>query len=82
MAKRIARLIVARGTTAHAFMIKAIEEKLDTEETQAAFLAEAQRRLAGMKKSGKGIPADEAFDYLRAQVRSGKAKRPKARRLS
>ena len=80
--QRIAKLVVAKDTNAHAFMLEAIREKLDAEEARAALFAEATRRLASMKKTGKGIPADEVFDYLRARARGEKAKRPKARKLS
>jgi predicted transcriptional regulator len=82
IAERIAKLVDATDTNAHAFMLEAIKEKLDAEEAQAAFRAEAERRLAGMKTTGKAIPADEVFAYLRARVRGEKVKRPRARRLS
>ena len=81
MAERIAKLADAKDTSAHAFMLEAIKEKLDAEEAQAAFQAEAQRRLVGMKKTGKAIPAEDVFDYLRARVHGEKVKRPKARKL-
>jgi predicted transcriptional regulator len=81
MARRIAKMADAMETSAHAFMLEAIKEKLDAEEVQVAFRAEAERRLASMKKTGQGIPADEVFDYLRARIRGEKVKRPKARRL-
>jgi predicted transcriptional regulator len=81
MKQRIAKLVVARETNAHAFMLEAIREKLDAEEAQAAFHSEAQRRLSRMKKTGKAIPADQVFEYLRARVRGEPVKRPKARRL-
>ncbi len=79
MKERIEKLVVSRNTSAHAFMLEAIREKVDDEEAQAAFRAEAERRLARMKKSGKGIPAGEAFKYLRARVSGQSAKRPRAR---
>ena len=82
MAERIAKLVESTETSAHAFMLQAIKEKLEAEEAQTAFRAEAERRLEGMKKTGKAIPADEVFSYLRARVRGEKTKRPKARRLS
>lgn len=82
MVKRIAKLAGKRETSPHAFMIEAIAEKLEAEETQAAFHAEAQLRLTNMKKTGNGIAADKVFDYLRARSRGEKASRPKARRLS
>ncbi len=82
MAERIARLAGAKDTSAHAFMLEAIREKLDAEEAQAAFQAEAERRLLGMKQMGKAVPAEEVFAYLRARVHGEKVKRPKARKLS
>ena len=82
MKQRIENLVVRRNTNAHAFMLEAIREKVDAEEAQAAFHAEAQQRLARMKKSNKGIPAEEVFEYLRARVRGESTKRPRARRLA
>ena len=80
MTERISRLAVAKDTSAHAFLLEAIAEKLDAEEAQAAFQAEAERRLAGMKRTGKAVPAEAVFDYLRARVRGERVKRPKARK--
>lgn len=80
MERRIARLAQAKATSAHAFMLEAIQEKVDAEEAREAFHAEAERRLARMKRTGKGIPAEEVFDYLRARALGEKAKRPKARK--
>jgi predicted transcriptional regulator len=76
--KRVAKLAEAQDTTAHAFMLDAIREKLEADEARAAFHAEARRRLAAMKRAGTGIPAAEAFDYLRERARGGKPARPKA----
>lgn len=78
--KRVARLADAQDTTAHAFMLEAIRDKVDAEEAHAAFLAEARRRLVRMKKSGKGIPAAEVFAYLDARGKGGSPARPKPRR--
>ena len=78
--KRVDRLAVAQDTTAHAFMLEAIRDKVNAEEARAAFIAEAQRRLARMKKSGKGIPAAEVFAYLDARAKGGNPARPKARK--
>ena len=78
--KRIARLAAAQDTTAHAFMLEAIRDKVEAGEARAAFLAEARRRLARMKKSGKGIPAAEVFAYLDARGKGRKPARPSPRR--
>lgn len=75
--KRVAKQAEAQDTTAHAFMLDAIREKLEAEEARAAFHAEARRRLASMKRTGTGIPATAAFDYLRERAQGGKPARPK-----
>ena len=80
--KRVEQLAGAQDTTAHAFMVDAIREKLEAAEARAAFHAEAKRRLARMKKSGLGIPAREIFAYLDKRARGGKPARPKPRRVA
>lgn len=80
--KRISRLARARATTPHALMLEAISEKLEAEETREAFITEAKRRLARMKKTGAGIPASEAFAYLEARARGQAAARPRPRKLA
>ena len=80
--KRVAKLAEAQDTTAHAFMVEAIREKLEADETRAAFHAEARRRLAGMKKTGQGIPAPEVFAYLEERARGKAVTRPKPRRIA
>ena len=80
--RRVERLAGEQETTAHAFMVDAIREKLEAEEARAAFHAEAKRRLARMKKSGLGIAAAEVFGYLEKRARGGKPVRPKPRRVA
>lgn len=82
LAQRIAKVIDAKDTSAHAFMLEAIREKVEAEETHAAFVAEARRRLSRMKKTGKGVPAEEVFAFLRARVQGEKASRPRARKIT
>ena len=79
--RRVEKLARVHDTTAHAFMVTAIEERLSAEEARAAFYAEAERRLVQMEKSGKGIPAEEVFDYIRARIQGKKVAKPKARKL-
>jgi len=78
--KRVDRLACAQDTTAHAFMLEAIRDKVDAEEARAAFLEEGRRRLARMKKSDRGIPAAEVFAYLDARAQGAKPTPPKARK--
>ncbi len=75
--QRLVRLVTHKETNAHAFMLEAISEKVDAEELQLEFHAEARRRLATMKKSGKGIQADLVFEYLHSRARGARAKRPR-----
>jgi predicted transcriptional regulator len=79
--KRIARLARQQDLTPHGFMLDAIREKVEVEEARLAFHAEAERRLAQMKKSGVGIPAEEVFEYLKRRAAGRKAPRPKPRKL-
>jgi predicted transcriptional regulator len=79
--KRIAKLAKQQDMTPHGFMLEAIREKLEAEEARLAFHAEAERRLARMKKTGVGIPAQEVFDYLQRRAAGRKATRPKPRKL-
>ena len=80
--KKIARRAEAQDTTSHAFMLEAIREKVEADEARAAFHAEGRRRLARMKKTGRGIPADEVFAYLEKLALGKPAVRPKARRIA
>lgn len=80
--KRIAKLAKEQDITPHGFMLEAIREKLEAEEARAAFHAEAKSRLAKMKKTGMGIPADEVFEYLERRASGRKAERPKPRKIS
>jgi predicted DNA-binding protein len=80
--ERIARLAEAQDVTPHAFMLEAIREKVEAEEARLALHQEAQKRLRRMQRSGSGIPADEAFDYLERRARGERAARPKPRKLT
>jgi predicted transcriptional regulator len=78
--KRVARLAEVQDTTPHAFMLEAIREKIETDEARAAFHAEARRRLARMKKTGLGIPAEEILTYFRDRAAGRNPQRPKPRK--
>ena len=79
---RIARLAEAREITPHGFMLEAIRERVEAEETLLALIDLAKLRLARMKKGGRGIPATEVFKYLQQRAAGEKASRPKSRRIS
>jgi predicted transcriptional regulator len=77
--KRIAKLAKAQDLTPHGFMLEAIREKLEAEEARAA---DAKRRLARMKKTGTGIPAEEVFEYLKRRAEGRAAERPRPRKIA
>ena len=79
---RIARLAEGREITPHDFMLEAIREKVEAEEARLAFIDQAKRRLARMKKSGLAIPATEVFEYLQQRAAGERASRPKSRRIA
>ena len=79
--KKVARLAEAQDTTSHAFMLEAIREKVEADEARAAFHAEGRRRLARMKKTGLGIPAEDVLAYFRALAAGKNPQRPKARKI-
>jgi len=49
---------------------------------RAQFLAEANRRLAKVKKARSGIPAQAVFEYLEQRARGERAPRPRSRKLA
>ena len=79
--KRVDRLARAQSTTPHAFMLEAIEAKVAAEEAQGAFLSEAERRLARMRRTGLGIPADEVFAHFARRAEGKRSKRPMPRKM-
>ena len=79
--KRVAKLAKRQDMTPHGFMLDAIQEKVEMEEARLAFHAEAERRLARMKKTGVGIPAEAVFEYLQRRAAGHKATRPKPGKL-
>jgi predicted transcriptional regulator len=62
--QRVADLASKFDSTLYAFMLEAIREKIETEETKLALLDEAETRLARMKASSAGTTVADAFAYL------------------
>ena len=75
--KRVQTLIKGRETTAHAFMVEAIERVAASEELRRRFGADAAEAETETERSGKAYEAGEVFDYLEARARGEKAKRPR-----
>lgn len=79
-----ARLALAAdraGTTAHAFILGAIEQVVEQSELEAEFHAVADERWANLLKTGKSIPWEDASAYLAARARGERPRKPAAREL-
>lgn len=79
---RVAAAAERVGKTAHGFIVDAISQAAERSELEADFHRVAARRLAKILASGKGVPLDDARDYLLARARSENPQRPKARKLT
>ena len=72
--QRIIRLLKDQPTSAHAFMVQAIEEKTNASERRVEFVREA---LLAKQQTLEGAPlyeADDVFAHLRAQANGEPAK--------
>jgi predicted transcriptional regulator len=77
--KRIARVAEQSGTSAHALMLDAIEERVRMEEARAAKLAHATERFSEWQRTGRAIDWQEMRAYLKDRTAGRKAKAPRAR---
>jgi predicted transcriptional regulator len=75
--RRIAAAIEGTGTSAHAFMLEAIEQQTALAEKRKAFVAAALAARRRALKSGKGYVASEVHDYLEARLTAKDTPRPK-----
>jgi predicted transcriptional regulator len=79
---RVSRAAGRAGTTAHNFMLKAIEGKTDQDERQADFHDAADQRYAGIVASGKTISWVEMRRYLEDRLTAKPGKRSVAKKLA
>lgn len=79
---RIARAAERTGSTAHSFILEAIEEKAEQEERRAEFQDMAERRHAEILASGKAVPWSEMHRYLERRLTGKKTSRPKPKALA
>ena len=80
--KRIAQVAERTGTSAHAFVLGAIEAGVESAERRSEFYETAERRYAGVAESGKAIPWSEMRSYLLNRVNGKTAPRPKPKKLA
>lgn len=77
----LARLAEAEGTTAHALMIELLADGARARKARAEFLAEAQRRLRRMARSGEYLEPDDLRAVVQARARREPPVAPRARRM-
>jgi predicted transcriptional regulator len=78
--ERVASAAERAGKSTHTFILEAIAEKMESEESRANFEAEADTRFARITESGKTIPWAEMRRYLEDRVEGKSAPRPAARK--
>ena len=78
---RIDRLVASKGGSAHAFMVEAIESRLESEERHDAFVKDGLRAYESMIETGKAYDGEEVLAYMRAKIRGQKVPRPKLKSL-
>ena len=77
---RVSAAAERAGTTPHAFILDAIEQKIEQAELDDDFHRVADERWAKVLATGKTVPWDEARAYLEARVRGDRPRRPSARK--
>ena len=79
--RRIESLAAQSGDSAHAFMIRTLDETTERLERQREFDAEAQQRLQHMQETGEYLTLEDVRAYAQALVRSESPARPTPRRM-
>ncbi len=76
---RVEAAAKAAGTSAHAFMMEAIERETTRAERFAAFIAEAKEADRAFERTGAYYEAEEVFRYLSARTDGKPGQRPKSK---
>ena len=77
---RVAAAAERAGTTAHAFILDAIEQTVEQAEQEEEFHRIADQRWASLLDSGKTVPWEEAKAYVTARARGERPRKPSARK--
>ena len=77
--KRVKQSSEKLGLSAHAFMVKAIEDAVVAAERKAAFVADARAARDEALRSRDGYDAAEVHAYIQTRIQQGKTKRPRAK---
>jgi predicted transcriptional regulator len=79
--KRLGEAARKAGLTPHALIIQAIAERVDAEEKQGSFIAEAEARYENLVSTGEAIAWPEMRRYLENRRAGKRGRRPRARKL-
>ena len=79
---RIAQAANRKGTSAHAFMLDALADRVDEDERRQDFYDSAEQRYQKIIASGMTIPWSEMRGYLERRAADPATPRPKARKLA
>jgi hypothetical protein len=74
---RIARLAKRAGESPHGFMLRLLENQVQTAERFEQFVADARQADQRMQESGQGYAAADVHGYLKAKIAGRVATRPK-----
>lgn len=77
---RIAAVTERTGTTAHAFILDAIERTVEQAEIEEEFHRVADQRWANLLNTGKTVSWDAAKAYVNARAGGRTARKPAARK--
>lgn len=77
----LARLAEAEGTTAHALMIELLADGSRARKARAEFLAEAQRRVRRMARTGEYLELDDLRAVAKARARGEPPAPPTPRQM-
>ena len=74
---RIVPLAEAAGKSPHAWMIEALEERVEQSEAYAAFVAEALEAEQEMQRTGEVYAMEDVHQYLLDKLEGKPVKRPR-----
>jgi predicted transcriptional regulator len=78
--ERLQEIAERSGQSPHAYMLVALQERVQQDEQAQRFLAEARAADRAMRRSGTGYAAAEVHDYIERRLAGKGAKRPGAKR--
>ena len=78
---RLALAAERAGTTAHAFILDAIEQTVEQSELEENFETIAEERWAKLLDSGKSVAWEDARAYVDARAKGERPRKPVARQL-